>query len=106
MLTEPSALVSSDSSDESPLCLPCSSRPVFQANVKPVAKHDDDNFCECSQPSNMALKACQPPEFEERKIGKLLSSKLLKGTPTISDDGNATNTGILDPLRVVFITLP
>ncbi|CAN6442714.1 unnamed protein product [Victoria cruziana] len=92
---KPPALVSSDSSDESPLflrCPPCSSRPVFRANVKPVAKHDDDNFCECSQPSNMALKACQPPEFEERKIGKLLSSKLLKGSPTISEDGNATNT--------------
>ncbi|XP_031487999.1 telomere repeat-binding protein 5-like [Nymphaea colorata] len=100
---KPPALVSSDSSDESPLCLrclPCSSLPVCQDDVKVVGKDDDDNSYTCSHPSNVAPKAYQPPEFEERKFRKLHSSKLLKGTPTISEDGNTTN--IDDETRLIF----
>lgn len=103
---KPPALVSSDSSAEVP---PCRDRVPYNSSVPKcrngmkfsVYRDDDENSSGCTNPGTATTNACKAPRIGDRRIKKLLASKYWKAAPTMSKDGELSNTGTNS---VIFIT--
>ncbi|XP_038985279.1 telomere-binding protein 1-like [Phoenix dactylifera] len=96
---KPPALVSSDSSAEVPPCrdhVPYNSFvPKCRDGMKfSVDRDDDENSSGCTNSSTITNNACKAPCIGDRRIKKLLASKYWKAAPTMSTDGELSNTDV------------
>ncbi|XP_009409515.2 telomere repeat-binding protein 5 [Musa acuminata AAA Group] len=89
-------LVSSDSSVEAPLFRNNISRnysfPKQEDGMDLAAdKDDDENSSGCTHPTPVANKTSRMPRIGDRRIRKLMSSKLRKVAPTVLQDAGTSN---------------
>ncbi|XP_038989044.1 telomere repeat-binding protein 2-like isoform X2 [Phoenix dactylifera] len=96
---KPPALVSSDSSAEVPPCrdhVPYNSFvPKRRDGMKfSVDRDDDENSSGCTNSGTITTNACKAPCIGDRRIKKLLASKYWKAAPTMSTDGELSNTDV------------
>ncbi|THU60583.1 hypothetical protein C4D60_Mb07t14310 [Musa balbisiana] len=89
-------LVSSDSSVEAPLYRNNISRNYSFPNQEDgmdlaADKDDDENSSGCTHPTPVANKTSRMPRIGDRRIRKLMSSKLRKVAPTVLQDAGTSN---------------